>query len=827
MNAIADCGFRIADWAACVVLISLLLCCGTAHAECKLTETKRKVEGAERVVYTLENERILVEVVPELAGRVSRYVDKTKEKSAFEWLDDCPYHYACRWEGKPFTGQADARGPNRAAVTVKGGGKIAVGHLRNVLGVDLANPLDLTVERTVSIEGASSRLVVDVKITNTGEGVAPAFRYMVHAVFGQVPHMPNAGMYWFLPTANGIEFFDGNRGRREMGAAAGGAPLDHPFSRFIPGRKADKPRYEAGGWAAVLTSAGPTYLFYEPAQYDFYQYWYGGDAEWHYTFEPHSKAVDLKPGDTVTCRFTVAYDAKDVPFKGSTVAFEAPSVPPEMTPGGALTLKARATTVKDQPEAVKLVFEVKDPQGAVLLNQEVAGEAKPFAFAELAAECKLPETAALGKYTWSAKHADGKALASGVIELLTSEQLGKRRTERATAELKAEMEKRLKEANEKLEQARRDERLWREGASFAFSLGDRGVWPETGVPAGAVSVSYRSNAAPVLGDWRPHAPLRIQTLSAVPPPAWPADAEKLLAPLAASRACVRDLAPEPDGKGLVALVVEAAKKRVEIVRLGPGGVVKRWGRCADKPAETDDTLGIGARALAVDGEGNIWAATNAWGQTSVFKLNQDNSPYEESVVGEKGAVKKFAPDGRLLGAFGTLDAPTDLVVALANDKPVLLAPYRNVSAYHGAMVREGVLVVDVAQARRAGEIKIPAASLALDGQGRLWSGDVAGHVACYSHKGQKLLDVTSSPPPAVKDARLPAGSPVPAAVRATGADSIAVLYTLQRKLAVLDATGQPKGGAIAIPEATGAAIRLLARAPKSAVLGEKTIWCPE
>jgi hypothetical protein len=798
-----------------------------AHAECKLTEGKRKVEGAERVIYTLENDRILVEVVPELAGRVTRYVDKTKDKSAFEWLDDCPYHYGCRWEGKAFTGQVDARGPERAAVSVKGGGKIAVAHLRGILGLDLANPLDLSVERTMSIEGSSSRLIVDVKITNTGDGVAPAFRYMVHAVFGQVPHLPNAGMYWFLPTTKGIEFFDGNRGRQEMGVASGGAPLNHPFSRFVAGRKADKPRYEAGGWCAILTSAGPAYLFYDPAQYDFFQYWYGGDAEWHYTFEPHSKPVDLKPGQTVACRFTLALDAKDVPFNGTTVSCEAPIVPPEMTPGSAFPIKVRATTVKDQPEQLALAFEVKDPKGQVILSQESQSEVKPFLFTELAAACKLPDNAVLGKYSWSAKYADGRPLASGTLDVLAAEDLAKRRAERATSELKAQYEGKIKELNEHLEQMRQGERLWREGADFAFSMASPSAWPETPVPPGAISVRVRPNAVPVLGNWRPNAPLRVRALAPAPVRAWPADVEKLLAPLAKDRVFLRDLAPENDGKGLVALLVERAKNRVEIVRLGAGGVVKRWGRCAVKPGETDETLGTGARALLVDGDGNIWVTTNAWGSTSVFKLNQDNSPYEESVVGEKGAVKKFAPDGKFLGAVVALDAPTDLALASADGTPVVLAPYRNVSAYHGAMVREGVLLLNAAETRRVGEIKIPAGSVAVDGQGRVWAADVAGHVACYTHTGQKLADVTSSPPPAVKDARLPAGSPVPAVVRAAGPEGVAVLYTLQRKLATLDAKGAAVGDAKPVPETAGALVRLLSSPAVPWVLGEQSIVRPE
>jgi len=830
----------------CALVLALL--CGTVLAECKLTETRRKVDGAERTVYTLENERILVEVVPELSGRVSRYVDKTKEKSAFEWLDDCPYHYGCRWEGKAFTGQVDARGPERAAVTVKGGGKIAVAHLRLILGLDLANPLDLSVERTMSIEGGSSRLIVDVKVVNTGEGVAPSFRYMVHAVWGQVPHIKDAGMYWFLPTANGIEFFNGARGQREMWLAGSGAPVDHPFSRFIRGRKADKPRYEAGGWVAILTSAGPGYLFYDPAQYDFFQYWYGGDAEWHYTFEPHSKPVDLKPGETMACRFTLAYDAKDVPFKGSTVAFEPPTLPEELAPGSALALKARATTVRDQPEQVKLQFDVKDPKGQAVLSQEAGGEVKPFVFTDLAAECQLPEKAELGKYSWSAKHSDGKVLAFGSFDVLNTEEMAKRRADKATAQLKAEMEQKLKETNGRLEDERKATRLWREGANFAFSLGDKSTWPEgfgTGsqqpaAPGAAVSLVYRPGVVPVLGQWRAYAPLRIQTLAAAPAQAWPAEAGKLLAALGNSRPFVRDVAVEPDGKGLVALVVESARNRVEVVRLGGGGVVKRWGRFSEKPSETDDSLGLGARAVVVDQEGNIWVATNAWGQTSVFKLNQDNSPYEDSIVGEKGAVKKFAPDGRFLGAVAALDVPLDLALAAADGKPVLLVSYRNVSAYHGAMVREGALVVDVAQVRRAGEIKVPAGSLAVDVQGRLWTADVAGHVACWTHKGQKLLDVASSPPEAVKDARLPSGSPLPAVVRAVGAagtDKVGVLFTLQHKFVWLDAgfrghdpDFQTAGNRVmspesqTIPETAGAPVRLKASTSGVLAVCEKELW---
>src|ERR1700722_8465312 len=108
-----------------------IACClatwaGPAIAQCQVRIGKRKFEGAERTIVTMENKKILVEIAPELEGRLIRYQDKTRPGSPLEWLDDCPYHYAGRWEGKPFTYRVDAQQPDRAAVTVMGGGKLAV-----------------------------------------------------------------------------------------------------------------------------------------------------------------------------------------------------------------------------------------------------------------------------------------------------------------------------------------------------------------------------------------------------------------------------------------------------------------------------------------------------------------------------------------------------------------------------------------------------------------------------------------------------------------------------------------------------------------------------
>ena len=89
----------------------LLLAASTVRAQCVLTETRRKFEGAEHTVVHMENERIIVEVVPELEGRIIKYVDKSRPASGFEWLDDCPYHYGGRWEGVPFQYHVNAKGP--------------------------------------------------------------------------------------------------------------------------------------------------------------------------------------------------------------------------------------------------------------------------------------------------------------------------------------------------------------------------------------------------------------------------------------------------------------------------------------------------------------------------------------------------------------------------------------------------------------------------------------------------------------------------------------------------------------------------------------------
>ncbi len=101
------------------------------------------------------------------------------------------------------------------------------------------------------------------------------------------------------------------------------------------------------------------------------------------------------------------------------------------------------------------------------------------------------------------------------------------------------------------------------------------------------------------------------------------------------------------------------------------------------------------------------------------------------------------------------------------------------------------MLVRARDAQRIGEIKVPAGSVAIDSAGRLWTADVAGHIACYEMRGRKLFDVKGTSDPAVPDAVLPPGSPLPVILRGSG--GIQAVFTLRKTRCLLtaDGLGQP------------------------------------
>ena len=122
--------------------------------------------------------------------------------------------------------------------------------------------------------------------------------------------------------------------------------------------------------------------------------------------------------------------------------------------GGGLKFNTRATTVQDKPEKAKVTFEIKDPKGQTIMTQAAESEVLPFAFTNLTAEAKLPE-GAVGSCTWTMFGGDGKELAKGKFEGVTAEELTKRQMEKATTDIKAQLDALKKESGAKNDEGRR------------------------------------------------------------------------------------------------------------------------------------------------------------------------------------------------------------------------------------------------------------------------------------------------------------------------------------------------------------------------------------
>src|SRR6187549_69973 len=102
-----------------ILILGLATLAGAAaQAACSVSEITRKIGSVEQRILVMENDRIRVEIAPDLAGKVLVYRDKRREATPFEEMDDCPYHYAGKWESRQFKGAFTERGPERAAITV-------------------------------------------------------------------------------------------------------------------------------------------------------------------------------------------------------------------------------------------------------------------------------------------------------------------------------------------------------------------------------------------------------------------------------------------------------------------------------------------------------------------------------------------------------------------------------------------------------------------------------------------------------------------------------------------------------------------------------------
>ncbi len=791
------------------VLIScgiLTLCGHGLQAACSVSETTRKIGTVEQRVMVMENDRIRIEIAPELAGKILVYQDKRRPATPFEEMDDCPYHYSGRWESKGFTGAFSERGPDRASITVAGGGKVPSALLRT-LGLAANSEVRLTVERTMSIDATSSRVVTHVTIRNAGESVAPQLRYMVHAVYGQVPPMPEGRAFWFLPTSRGIEFFSAKRGMGDMRSSAGGAPLDHPFSRFVPGLKSDKPRYEPQGWGAAMTSAGPAFIIYDPSRFEYMQYWFGGDSTWHFTFEPTTKAVDLRPGEAVSWDFTLSYDAADLPLaSGKAFSFEIPEVPDLAAPGTTLPIHMRATTVATTLGSLaKARFTLSPAKpGAAgapseLARVDLAGEVGEFKFTELSGDLVIPANAAHGNYVWTASAASGETIATGALELVPLNEIDSRRITKAIQVVNDEAAAKQKELNTRLMLAMGNLTRAETGLNYALGTGDPERWPV--VPSRAVSISTQPNAVEVLGRWQERELPRIDAVEPVPAITWNLDIDVALALLGPDRPLLRDVAYDAQKAELLCLIVDPARKRSEVVRVGASKVLGHFGAGSEKPGENDGTLGLMARAISIDPDGGIWVATDAWGPTSQYHRNQDGQPYEEIAPGRKGAIKHFTAKGLFVDAIPLLDIPLALASGMAGKDHLLLASYRNVSAYHGAQVREGVVLINTATGKKAGEIKVSGGSLAV-GSSHLWISDVAGRTSSRSLSGHLDFAVEGARPAAPLELKPIAEEPMPVLLALGSDGGCWFVERKERRLSRWDAHGKP-GESTSLPKTLG------------------------
>ena len=373
---------------------------------------------------TLENPRIVVRVSPDAGGNVIvGYVDKSRTNGPFHRQDES-FEAVGQWKRSPATTcHIDARGPDRAAVTLIGTGTLIP---YPVAGQPHPVPTELTLTRTVSIDADSTAVHVAERIANTGTGTVWALRCMVHALYSYKV-LPGATVYAYLPTPDGIRLFD-HEAIVKQNHVATLATEGHRYRRWSrPGDALVKARYPASGWLAMESDSGSSYLFYDPAQFDFVSLWSGTHpAEW-LVLEPHTKAVDLTPGQRVDFMYALACDGRDVPFREPTLVSDPPQVPGAATAGDTLTLGLRVTTVRTQPEPVQAMFRLYDHVGATVLTQTLRGTAQPFLYTDVAGTCTVPAGLKPGDYRWQMADAGGGSV-TGRLEVVSAAEAAKRKT---------------------------------------------------------------------------------------------------------------------------------------------------------------------------------------------------------------------------------------------------------------------------------------------------------------------------------------------------------------------------------------------------------------
>ena len=352
------------------------------------------------------------------------------------------------------------------------------------------------------------------------------------------------------------------------------------------------------------------------------------------SLEPHSKPVYLQPGQSAACSFTLANDSRDVPFqKPPPWPYQRPLVPETIVQGGLLKVCARATTVENKPESVGVAFAVKDPQGKVLLAKTVGGEARPFAFTDpMRRGLDRGHGGLCRQYHWSMSGGDGRELRQRCFEVVSAEEQGRRQLATATAESAPSSTSSARSAGKR---SRNCGKVRRTLEDEPVTLRVAALRPQRlarRLPPAGAAVGYRPAVIPVpasgrKGVARDQDPCGV----AVGGLAGRAGEAARRAPLGPLHVC--DVVPDAAGKGLVARCGPGEKTHGN--RRAAQGAVRRFGRYADKPGESDDTLVAGAGRCGGLGRQRL-GGYRRLGANERLPPRPGRLPLEESVLGTKG-----------------------------------------------------------------------------------------------------------------------------------------------------------------------------------------------